>query len=199
MQRSGGHRGPDFPLTAARLGQIAPQGALYTGFSWLAGRPIAFFGFRDLHILTFDGATGAYAPLSAQRLTEAAKLIVPDGPLIHTELRTTPDRYWHSFKGDVRKVPMFRVEFTDPKGTWLHLDPATGELMQTKTAADRTYFLFFNAIHKFDFYSIRGLVQDLLVWALMVPGTAIPVTGVVLGWKHLRRPRRPKRKAKNST
>jgi hypothetical protein len=196
MQRYGGHRGPDFPLTAARLGQIAPQGALYAGFSWLAGRPIAFFGFRDLHILTFDGATGAYAPLSAERLTEAAKLIVPDGSLIHTELRTTPDRYWHSFKGDVRKMPMFRVEFADPKGTWLHLDPATGEVMQTKTAADRTYFLFFNEIHKFDFYSIRGLVHDLVVWVLMLLGTAISVTGVVLGWKHLTRQRRPKRKAK---
>jgi hypothetical protein len=84
-------------LEVWRLGQIAPQGALYTGFSWLAGRPIAFLGFRDLHILTLDGVTGAYAPLSAERLTEAAKLIVPDGPVIHTELRTTPDRYWHCF------------------------------------------------------------------------------------------------------
>jgi uncharacterized iron-regulated membrane protein len=93
-------------------------------------------------------------------------------------------------------MPMFRVEFADPKGTWLHLDPATGELMQTKTAADRTYFLFFNEIHKFDFYSIRGLVHDLLVWVLMLLGTAISVTGVVLGWKHLTRPHRPKRKAK---
>jgi hypothetical protein len=195
MQRYGGHRGPDFPLTAARLGEIAPQGALYTGFAWLASRPITFFGFRDLHILTFDGATGAYAPLSAEGRTEAAELIVPDGPVTHTELRTTPDRYWHSFKGDVRKVPMFGVEFADPKGRWLHLDPATGELMQTKTAADRTYFLFFNEIHKFDFYSIRGLVHNLVAWVLMLLGTAISLTGVVVGWKHLTRPRKAKQPA----
>jgi hypothetical protein len=30
----------------------------------------------------------------------------------------------------------------------------------------------------------------------MLLGTAISVTGVVVGWKHLTQPRRPKRKAK---
>ena len=194
MQRYQGHGPADFPLDGQRLGQIAPQGAVYAGFSWLAGRPIAFFGFKDLHIATFDGRTGADAPPDGPELTQAAKLIVPEGVVVHSELRTEPDRYWHSFKGDVRKTPIYRVQFNDPKGTWLHLDPATGELLQTKTATDRTYFLFFNEIHKLDFYSLRGLPHYLLVWPLMLLGTAISVTGVWIGWMHLTKPKPIRRK-----
>lgn len=67
--------------------------------------------------------------------------------------------------------------------------PATGELIQTKTAADRLYFLFFNEIHKFDFYAIGGPVHDLVALVLMLVGTAISLTGVVLGWKRLTPPR----------
>jgi cytochrome b subunit of formate dehydrogenase len=48
-----------------------------------------------------------------------------------------------------------------------------------------------------DFYSIRGLVHDLVVWVLMLLGMAISVTGVVLGWQHLTQPRRPEPKAKH--
>ncbi len=84
------------------------------------------------------------------------------------------------------------MQFDDPKGTWLHVDPDTGELLQTKAAVDRTYFLFFNEIHKFDFYSVRGLAHELIVWVLMLLGTAISVTGVWIGVKHLTKP--PKRK-----
>jgi len=194
MQRYGGHRGADLPLTAAQLATIAPPGAIFTGFTWLAGQPLAYFGFKDEHVATFDGRTGAPASLSNARLTEAAKLIVPSAPVLKTEMRTTPDRYWHSFKGDVRKLPMFRVEFGDPAETWLHLDPATGELMQTKTRSDRSYFLFFNELHKFDFYSVHGVAHDLLVWALMLLATGISATGVVIGWKHLWRPKPTRRK-----
>lgn len=185
MQRYAGHGAADFPLSAARLGQIAPPGAIFSGFSWLAGKPLAYFGFKDGRISTFDGATGQSAMLSATTLVEAAKRIVPGAQVTHAELRTSPDRYWHSFKGDVRKLPMFRVEFADAKGTWLHIDPEIGELMQTKTAADRTYFLFFNEIHKFDFYWFKEPYRQIVVWILMLLAAAISVTGVVIGWRHL--------------
>ena len=49
--------------------------------------------------------------------------------------------------------------------------------------------LFFNEIHKFDFYSFRGLGRDALVWFLMLMGTGISLTGLVVGWKHLTRPK----------
>lgn len=194
MQRYAGHRAATFPLTATRLSRIAPPGAIFTSFSWLAGKPLVWFGFRDGHVATFDGVTASPMTLSSQTLIDAARLIVPNAPVIHAQLRITPDRYWHSFKGDVRKLPMFRVEFADAKGTWLHLDPATGELMQTKTAADRTYFLFFNEIHKFDFYSFREPYRQIVVWFLMLLATAISITGVVIGWKHLTRPRRARQR-----
>ena len=187
MQRYAGHSAATFPLSATRLSQIAPPDTIFTGFSWLAGKPLAYFGFKDGHLVTVDGSTGATVHLSAQTLIDAARLIVPNAPVTHAELRTIPDRYWHSFKGDVRKLPMFRVEFADAKGTWLHLDPANGELMQTKTAADRTYFLFFNEIHKFDFYSFKEPYRQIVVWILMLLATAISFTGVVIGWKHLTR------------
>jgi hypothetical protein len=194
LQAYTGHKGADFPLSAAKTGAIAPVGALYAGFDWLAGKPIVFFGLRDGKIDTFDGATGAAAPLSDARLTEAARLLVPGAPVVYSERRTTPDRYWHSFKGDVRKVPIFRVVFGDRNQTWVHLDPDTGDVVQTRQDSDRTYFLFFNEIHKFDFYSVRGLAHEVLVWVLMLMATGISMTGAVVGWKHLSRPSRPGRK-----
>lgn len=194
LQGYAGQVEPDFPLTANRLAQIAPPGALYTGFTWVGGRPIAYFGFRDIRLETRDGVTGGASLLTADQLVEDAKLIVPKAAVTSAALITTPDRYWHSFKGDVRKTPVLRVTFDDPKGSWLTLDPQTGDLLQTKTQDDRTYFLLFNEFHKFDFYSIRGLPHDLLVWVLMLLGSAISVTGVVLGWKHLTKPKPVRRK-----
>lgn len=195
MQRYIEHTGADFPLRLDQLIAAAPKNTVSAGFTWLAGQPLTYITDVSGRTTTADGATGSPMSLNDQQLLHAARRLVPGAPVIKAERRTTPDRYWHSFKGNFRKLPMFRVEFGDPDKTWLHLDATTGALMGTMQEPDRTYFLAFNEIHKFDYYSVREPGRQILVWFLMLMGTGISTTGVVVGFKHLTRPNPKRRKA----
>ncbi len=186
-QRYGGHARADFPLTAADIARLAPAGAAAAGMTWLDGKPLVHFNDAANHFTTFDGGAGAPARLSDTRLLQAARLLVPDAPVQAHEYRATTDRYWHTFKGNYRKLPVFRVKFGDRRHTWVHLDPTTGKVTGEMTDSDRGYFLFFNEIHKVDLYGVPEPIRKPVLWILMLAGAAISLTGAVVGWKHLTR------------
>ncbi len=185
----GGHKTPDFPITAAALASLAPRGAAAAGVGWVDGQPVLYFNDAKARFTTFDGASGPAGHLSDMRLLAAAKRLAPGAGVAGYEYRVTTDRYWHTFKGNYRKLPVFRVRFDDSHHTWLHLDPTTGRLLGDMTDSDRGYFLFFNEIHKVDLYGVPEPLRKTLLWLLMLCGAAISVTGTVVGWKHLTRSR----------
>jgi len=196
MQAYAGHAGAHFPAQVDELATLAPSDALFAGFTWLGGRPVLYFGLRDGRIMTYDSGTqaGAAKAISEAHLLAAARALFPGARIRHAELRTEADRYWHSFKGNVRELPVFRVKFDDPQDTWVHLDPQTGHLLQTMNRTDRTYFLFFNEIHKFDLHGFKEPVRQIVMWVLMLAGTGISITAVAIGWRRLLRRRRPSRR-----
>jgi hypothetical protein len=57
------------------------------------------------------------------------------------------------------------------------------------TSGDRAFRWLFNGLHRFDFLILlkhKGL-RDFLVLPLMILGLVISATGVVLGYRHVRR------------
>lgn len=189
LQDYRGHVSPDIPIVTAELARAAPPGTVGAGVGWVDGQPVLYFHDAASRFTTYDGAGNAAGRLSDARLLAAAKRLVPGAPVADFEYRATTDRYWHTFKGNYRKLPVFRVRFGDAQQTWLHLDPTTGKLMGDMTDSDRGYFLFFNEIHKADLYGVSEPLRKTLLWLLMLCGTAISVTGTVVGWKHLIRAR----------
>lgn len=100
------------------------------------------------------------------------------------------DAYYYAHH-HARRVPMLRVVFDDEAATWLHIDPASGEIVARLARANRIQRWLFNGLHSFDILFLlerRWLWEGLLV-LLSSGGFALSVTGIVIAWRRLRRPR----------
>uniref|UniRef100_UPI003137DC71 hypothetical protein n=1 Tax=Ferrovibrio terrae TaxID=2594003 RepID=UPI003137DC71 len=98
------------------------------------------------------------------------------------------DHYWYSHHVE-RPLPVLRIEFDDPDRTWFHIAPGTGDILQRTNANQRLYRWLFNALHSFD---LRILIAnrpawDVLLWAMSAVGFVMSISGVVIGWRRLRR------------
>ena len=102
------------------------------------------------------------------------------------------DRRAHTMSGHIeRRLPMLRVEFDDPNRTWLHLDPYTGAIHSRLDDLGRVKRWLFNGLHSFD---LRGFIDARPLWdisliLLSAGGCILCISGTVIGWRRLRRPR----------
>lgn len=192
-----GHATPDFPVEAAALLQATPTGTRSLRFSWVAGEPILVASDGEAR-LTVRAPDGAPTQLSADALAKAATALASGSRVGRVTRLERPDEYWHDFKLTDRKLPILRVEMLGPGSTWFHIDPSTGEVLNTLHDSDRTFRWVFNGLHKFDFYALEGIpwLRQILVWSLMLVGLAFSGTGVVIGWRRLTNPRRRKTRPK---
>ena len=99
------------------------------------------------------------------------------------------DLYWYPHGTDPRPLPVLRVRFDDPAATWLHLDPETGALLDRLDASGRLQRWLFEAPHRLDFGNLFQArpAWDAVMWLLNGLGATIALSGVVLGWRRLRR------------
>jgi uncharacterized iron-regulated membrane protein len=79
--------------------------------------------------------------------------------------------------------------FDDADATWFHIDRDTGDVLGRLDRSGRSYRWLFNALHSFDFRFLlhNRPVWDVLLWLLSAAGTVISFSGVVIGWRRLRR------------
>lgn len=183
------------PTDMARLAAEA-RGAREVRFIHIGGAPVILWldGNGRKHAL--DGAAAAPIPPDTAAIERRARLAVPDGPLVSTELLTKQDTYWYSTgdpRRDARPLPVLRLKFDNPHQTWLHIDPATGELLGQTDSGGRGYRWLFSALHSFDLPILleHRWLRDLLMIVLSIAGFIVSVSGVVVGWRYLR----PKKRA----
>jgi uncharacterized iron-regulated membrane protein len=124
-------------------------------------------------------------------LRTAARALLPDAPVASIDRLEHPDAYYYA-RHEPRPLPVLRVRFGDPAGTWFHLDARTGELLGSMDGSRRAYRWLFNALHSLDVAPLFGRrpLWDAVVILLSALGFAASVTGVVIGWRRLRRPAR---------
>ncbi|MDR7334961.1 PepSY domain-containing protein [Roseateles asaccharophilus] len=163
---------------------------------------------RELELLSFDGrlllqwrdgagvsrvvdaATGAPLQLGEADIRAAAGRMKPGDAITGLQWLQQEDAHWYSHHNR-RVTPVWRVSFADAAGTWLHVDPASGRILGTSTATSRVRRWLFNAPHSFDFpWLIRHRpAWDGVMWVLSAVGLVVSVSGVVLGWRRLRKGR----------
>lgn len=179
------------PLDLARLASAAPA-ARELRVDFLAGQPAVR--------VWSSGDTGARAlltpaaqplQLSSFDLTMAASTAMQPYRISAMERLEQPDLHWYG-RWQARPLPVWRVRFDDPAETWLHVDLITGELLGQSTASSRSYRWLFNLLHDFDLPWLldHRPVRDPLMWLLLALGTGMSVSGIVIGWRRLRRPAR---------
>jgi hypothetical protein len=153
----------------------------------LAGNPVIRMwpgaGNAGRALLTADGQTIA---LSGYDLEVQARTAMDGAPLVSSEQLTRPDVHWYG-RWQNRPLPVWRLRFADSTQTWLHVDAITGELLSQSTASSRTYRWLFNLLHDFDLPWLldNRTVRDPLLWLLLALGTAISISGIVIGWRRL--------------
>jgi uncharacterized iron-regulated membrane protein len=195
-----GHSAPDFPASVEALPPPHPEGVQRVRFIWLASAPRVVYEAARRPAVVLDPVSGRSAPLTRDEISKAARALSAEASGMQATLLTAPDEHWHTFGLTFRKLPIVRIEFDDAERTWFHIDPETGEILNTTSQGDRLFRWLFNGLHRFDFLALQrlGVVRDFVVWSLLLAGLTVSVTGVVIGWKHLRKPKRkakPKRMA----
>lgn len=181
----------DLPLLAEWAGD-----ARELRFIHIDGQPIILAVEGDGRKRALNGMTGAPAAPALAAIQDIAREAVTDGNLVRTELLTEMDAYWYSTgnpRSDSRPLPVLRLRFDDPHKTWLHIAPDTGELLAQSDSGRRGHRWLFSALHRFDLPLLLKyrVLRDALMIALSIAGLVVSVSGIVVGWRHLRRRRPP--------
>lgn len=88
-----------------------------------------------------------------------------------------------------RPLPLLRVKFADPAQTWIHIDPNSGEILENLDKNRRVARWLFNLLHSWDIQPLlsRPVLRDILMVSFSLGGLMISITGIVMGWRRLRR------------
>jgi hypothetical protein len=180
------YAGPPAPIAREALDELALDalarpGIVEVRFTRVDG--------RNVQIATDARGHRAVAPPPTEAtLRAAAARALPEARLAAAETLTAYDGYWYPHH-DTRPLPVLRLRFDDPAGTWLHVDPETGALLDRLDASGRLQRWLFEAPHRLDFGNLFQArpAWDAVMWLLNGLGAAIALSGVVLGWRRLRR------------
>ena len=188
LARYAGTTEAKFPLD---LGKVTISPALFTKearFAWVAGRPLVVLTDSNLKRTVLDAVSGQPAPLRPDTLFDAARALMPGARLALRQVLTREDVYWYAHHAEPR-LPVLRAGFDDPARSWFHIDAVTGEILGETDAADRAGRWAFNFLHDFDLPVLLHSRPswDVLVWVLAAGGLVTSVSGVVIGWRRLRR------------
>lgn len=187
-----------FPVSAAQaLSRFADAGLVARELEWRLvggeGYLIGHDGGGRTRVLSMaDGQVHSRLPREA--LEHAAQAILPQGQM-HSEQLDTYDFYYYaraeqSMLGHLEKrLPALRVRFDDPQQTWLHLDLYTGEVLGVLDQPKRASRWLFALLHSWDWLPLlqRRPVWDIWMIMFSVGGLILSVSGVVLGWRRLRK------------
>ncbi|MGE0116051.1 MAG: PepSY domain-containing protein [Steroidobacteraceae bacterium] len=135
----------------------------------------------------------AMLPMDSLAVTGAR--LLPGVRIVEQQIVTQYDFHYygrapHTMTGHVEKhLPVLRLKFDDEHHTWVHLDPYTAQVVGISDSYRRVDRVLFAFLHSWDWLP---LLQHRPVWdGLLVLGSiggfAMSLTGVVIGWRRLRR------------
>ena len=183
-----GYSGHDAPDIVAGL-QSPPQvSAVEVRFVWIGGRRLTVLDDSSGRRCLTVPVTGAPVTLSQDEIIAAARRAMPGAAMISARQLDEPDAYWYTLH-QARELPVLRIGFDDPAHTWLHISPVTAEILDRSDDSRRSYRWLFNALHSLDFPLLLRIspARDAVVWLLSAVGTIISISGIVIGWRRLRR------------
>lgn len=169
------HVTPNFPLAM----EVAVN-AVEVRFLWIGGAPL-IVQYRS------NGSVIGMPRNPADVLAAAVRLLPQSKPLQQIVL-TEEDDYWYSHHTR-RMLPVLRISFDDEGRSAFYIDPLSGDILARTDDGQRSYRWLFNALHSFDFEALRRAPAAWMavIWSMSLVGLAMSVSGIVIGWRHLRR------------
>ncbi len=139
-------------------------------------------------LVTADRGPMVKEAFAQPELMEAAHAAMPAFAETEAAWLTSYDAYYYD-RDAVRPLPVLRVKYADPEGSWLYLTARDGALVQRETARGRPWRWLYHGLHSLDFpgfYETPWLWYTVIV-VLCAGGLALSLTSVIVGWKSLRR------------
>ncbi|MEM0938651.1 MAG: PepSY domain-containing protein [Bacteroidota bacterium] len=104
-----------------------------------------------------------------------------------TEL-TDYDAYYYD-KHSTKPLPVLKVDINDRANTTYYINPKTTNVMLKYENTSRVNRWVYHGLHSLDFPALffRRPLWDIVVIVLMLGGTSVSITGLVLTWKWLKR------------
>jgi hypothetical protein len=179
------YAGPASPVTRDDLRNIPLADIVEVRITQVDAHPVLIAADARAHRLVV-------APPAPATVLAAAGHVLPEARIAGIETLSAYDAYWYPHH-DTRPLPVLRIRFDDSAATWLHIDPESGALLDRLDASGRLQRWLFEAPHRLDFAILTQArpAWDLVMWLLNGLGAGIALTGVVLGWRRLRRRARP--------
>jgi hypothetical protein len=129
---------------------------------------------------------GTAAP-DPENLHRALARLMPGEAPPRIERIEAEDSYWYGPR-ETRPLPVLRAVFADPAATWIHIDPTTGEILGRINRSNRVSRWLFNGLHTLDLAVLRRRpVWDAVMALWLSAGFLVAVTGLIIGWRRLRR------------
>lgn len=96
------------------------------------------------------------------------------------------DNYYYS-KHNNRKLPVLKLEYNDPGQTWYYADLSNGTVVLKNDRSGRINRWLYHGLHSLDFFNFQHHrpVWDVLIILLLTGGTAVSITGLVIGIRRL--------------
>ncbi len=175
------------PHGATLAGLKAIEGAKEVSMHWAAGRSLLIVRSPDGARL-LDARTGKPTSLNSAILVEAAARMYPDHQISGVLMHTSQTLYWYSHHTK-RALPIMDVRFDDPAATRIYVDPKTATLAGLSDRSARGYRWLFSFLHDYDLPVLleNRPARDVLIWLLSLAGIIISVSGIVIGWRTLKR------------
>jgi sulfite reductase (NADPH) flavoprotein alpha-component len=175
-------------FVAPALAEAQVGAAKRITYRWVGGEPIVVLedGLSKPRML--DAATGRPRTLSVDQIAQAARAMMPHSGVVSATLLRTGDEYWHS-GFYAKKLPVVRVAFADPAGTWFHMDPETGEVLGMVDDTGRVDRWSVVAIHDIDWGWLLAHRPwwDLVLFGVTLPGLLISITALTISFRRLQR------------
>jgi len=114
-----------------------------------------------------------------------AKAAMPDVPVKDAVWLQEYDAYYYNQDG-TRPLPVLRVRYDDPDGTWLYLDPNLGTMMKQDRGARWNRWLY-HGLHNLDFpfWYYRRPLWDIGMILLSIGGLVLSATTLLPSWRRL--------------
>lgn len=194
-----GYSGHDTPDIVAGFRSAPSLPAVEARFVWIGGHRLMMLDDGNGRQSLADPASGVPATLSRDEIVAAARRAMPGAAMISARQLDEPDAYWYTLHR-ARELPVLRLGFDDQAHTWLHISPVTAEILDRSDDSRRSYRWLFNALHSLDFPLLLRIspARDAVVWLLSAVGTLVSISGVVIGWRRLRRRKVQRRPASAS-
>jgi hypothetical protein len=126
--------------------------------------------------------------LATGRILEAVQRAVSPAAIAQTRVVEEYEPYYVD-RQNRRPLPAIYVELNDAARSAYYLDPKTGRVVESYGARSRWNRWLYHGLHSMDlpWLYARRPAWDILVIALLLGGTALCITSLLLAWKLIRR------------